>query len=159
MMMLLALPQPGPRLASPPRADAAWSSSIVPRPIPSRPEPPTRRMSRRVTPSCRIAQVFAGLPGYDDHRLAPWYPTSSVQSVRYHPRDCSRISNNYCIESEGPCPVENRDSWPDGTGTYVQGTFEGFPAPVALGLDRRGSLSNRRAKNRFNPRQQSIVAK
>ncbi len=72
MMMLLALPQPGPRLASAPRADAAWSSSIEPRPRPSRPEPPTRRMSRRVTPSCGSHRSFPACPGYDDHRVAPW---------------------------------------------------------------------------------------
>ena len=74
MMMLLALPQPGPRLASAPRAEAAWSSSIEPRP---RPEQARAADPQDVAPrdaQLRIAQVFASLSGYDDHRVAPWFP-------------------------------------------------------------------------------------
>src|SRR5271168_1868789 len=63
MIMLLALPQPGPRLASAPRADTACSSSIDPRPRPSRPEPPTRSTSRRVTPNCGSHRSFPDCPG------------------------------------------------------------------------------------------------
>ena len=45
------------------RADTACSSSIDPRPRPSRPEPPTRSTSRRVTPNCGSHRSFPDCPG------------------------------------------------------------------------------------------------
>ena len=118
----------------------------------------TRRMSRRVTPSCGSHRSFPGLSGYDDHRVAPWYRSSSVQFIRTIRATARAVQTNIvsCRQAIVPSKIGILRT---GTGTYVQDTFEGFPAPVALGLDRRGSLSNRRAKNRFNPRQQSSVAK
>src|SRR5271157_1820708 len=68
MMILLALPQPGAPPALPPvtsaaRAETACSSSIEPRLRPSRPDPPTRRISRRVMPSCGSHRSFPACPG------------------------------------------------------------------------------------------------
>src|SRR3954466_2805874 len=64
MMMLLALPQPGPPTRLPvSRAEAAWSWSIEPRLRPSSPEPPTRKISRRVTPRCRSHRSLPAGPG------------------------------------------------------------------------------------------------
>src|SRR5436190_786642 len=64
MMMLLALPQPGPPMREPVSlADAAWSWSNEPRLMPRSPEPPTRRMSRRVTPRCRSHRSLPADPG------------------------------------------------------------------------------------------------
>src|SRR5271157_729329 len=68
MMILLAFPQPWappvlPLVTSAARAETACSSSIEPRLRPSRPDPPTRRMSRRVMPSCGSHRSFPACPG------------------------------------------------------------------------------------------------
>ncbi len=158
MMMLLALPQPGPRLTSPARAEAAWSSSSVPRPIPSRPDPPTLRMSRRVTPSCSSQRSLPACPGTMIIGSLPGIARRRIQFIRTIGDGLAQFKQ--ILYRVGQAIVPSKIGiLRTGTGTYVQDTFEGFPAPVALGLDRRGSLSNRRAKNRFNPRQQSSVAK
>ena len=84
MMMLLALPQPGPRLTSPrpgrrrlelqQRAQAHPQQARAPHPQDVAPR----------DAQLRIAQVLAGLPGYDDHRLAPLV---SLVVGPVHPRD------------------------------------------------------------------------
>src|SRR4051794_5302619 len=67
-MMLLALPQPGPRPRGPVSetagaAEAACNWSSEPSDRPSRLDPPTRRMSRRVIPRCGSHRSLPGRPG------------------------------------------------------------------------------------------------
>src|SRR4051812_25276607 len=64
MMMLLALPQPGPPTRDPAsRAEAARSWSIEPRLMPSKPDPPTRRIARGVTRGCSSHRSLPAGPG------------------------------------------------------------------------------------------------
>ena len=87
-MMLLALPQPGPRLrlsrpggnglqlehraqAQTEQARAADPQDIAPG-----------------DPQLRIAQVFARLSGYDDHRVAPCVPRGAVANPLCPPLVC-----------------------------------------------------------------------
>ena len=58
--------RPPLRLAS--AAEAAWSWSIEPSDSPSRPEPPTRRKSRRVMPRCGSHRSLPLRSGDDEHR-------------------------------------------------------------------------------------------
>src|SRR3954462_8766711 len=67
-MMLLAWPQPGPRPLGPApetsgAAEAACNWSNEPSDRPSRLDPPTRRMSRRVIPRCGSHRSLPGRPG------------------------------------------------------------------------------------------------
>ena len=103
-MMLLALPQPGPRLASraPGRHGLQLEHRAQAQTQQARAADPQDVAPR--DPQLRIAQIFPSLSGYDDHRVAPWCRTRSVAS---RPRLAARMSNKYCIVSKRICPAEN----------------------------------------------------
>src|SRR4051794_18463850 len=70
-MTLLARPQPGAVGAA--TGVLAWadcSLSIPPRVSPRKPEPPTRRMSRRVTPRWESQRSLPGWPGMQSIDMA-----------------------------------------------------------------------------------------
>src|SRR5262249_28821672 len=73
---------------------------------PSRPEPPTRRMSRRVTPSSGSHRSFPARPGT---MIIVSLPGRVIHVVLVNSvaHGSARISNKYCIESDRSCPAEN----------------------------------------------------
>ena len=72
MMMLLALPQPGPpRRFDSSAADAAWSWSIEPRLSAEQPRAADAEQVAAGVRGAAIAQVLAGLAGDDDHGGSP----------------------------------------------------------------------------------------
>ena len=83
MMMLLALPQPGPPLVAPvmsaARAETACSSSIEPRLMPEQPRPADAEDVAPGHPELRVAQVFPSLSGDDDHRVAPGWGVGGLK--------------------------------------------------------------------------------
>src|SRR5437667_6699933 len=72
-MTLLARPQPGAVEVAAAGSVAAWadcSLSIPPRLMPRKAEPPTRRMSRRVTPRWESHKSLPGWPGMQSIDMA-----------------------------------------------------------------------------------------
>src|SRR5436309_12136746 len=79
-MTLFALPQPGPPAGAGCDVVAPWadcSFNMPPSDIPRNAEPPTRRMSRRVTPKLRSHKSLPGWPGMQSIDMAEFLCCSS----------------------------------------------------------------------------------